>query len=44
VSNNHSLILRGGVGPYRQICNDVAAKGYEGFVRMGAEQKKRVAS
>src|SRR5262249_55915805 len=21
----------GGVGPYRQICNDVAAKGYEGF-------------
>ena len=22
----------GGVGAYRQICNDVAAKGYEGFV------------
>ena len=22
----------GGVGPYRKICNDVAAKGYEGFV------------
>ena len=21
----------GGVGPYRQICNDIAAKGYEGF-------------
>ena len=21
----------GGVGAYRQICNDVAAKGYEGF-------------
>jgi len=21
----------GGVGPYRQICDDVAAKGYEGF-------------
>ena len=25
----------GGVGPYRQICNDVAAKGYEGFVMDG---------
>jgi cyclohexanone monooxygenase len=22
----------GGVGPYREKCNDVAAKGYEGFV------------
>jgi cyclohexanone monooxygenase len=21
----------GGVGAYRQICNDVAAKGYQGF-------------
>jgi cyclohexanone monooxygenase len=21
----------GGVGPYRQMCDDVAAKGYEGF-------------
>ena len=28
----------GGVGPYRQICNDVAAKGYEGFAMAGAEQ------
>src|SRR3954453_19942952 len=34
----------GGVGPYRQICNDVAAKGYEGFVMTGAVQKKRAAS
>lgn len=24
----------GGVGVYRQICNDVAGKGYEGFVLM----------
>jgi cyclohexanone monooxygenase len=31
----------GGVGPYRQICNDVAAKGYEGFVMQGAERKQR---
>jgi cyclohexanone monooxygenase len=28
----------GGVGVYRQICNDVAAKGYEGFAMMAAEQ------
>src|SRR6266853_253442 len=28
----------GGVGPYRQICNNVAAKGYEGFTMAGAEQ------
>ena len=34
----------GGVGPYRQICNDVAAKSYEGFVMTGAELKKRAAS
>ena len=33
----------GGVGPYRQICNDVAAKGYEGFVMTGAEQPRKVA-
>jgi cyclohexanone monooxygenase len=26
----------GGVGVYRQICNDVAAKGYEGFAMTGA--------
>ncbi|WMT77782.1 NAD(P)/FAD-dependent oxidoreductase [Bradyrhizobium sp. Ash2021] len=34
----------GGVGPYRQICNDIAAKGYEGFVMAGAEQKRKVAA
>jgi cyclohexanone monooxygenase len=35
----------GGVGPYRQICNDVAARGYEGFVMEGAkEARKSVAS
>jgi len=34
----------GGVGPYRQICNDVAAKGYEGFVMERAEQPRKVAA
>jgi cyclohexanone monooxygenase len=34
----------GGVGPYRQICNDVAAKGYDGFVMTRAEQKQAAAS
>jgi len=34
----------GGVGPYRQICNDVAARGYEGFVMTGAEQQPRNAA
>jgi cyclohexanone monooxygenase len=34
----------GGVGPYRQICNDVAAKGYEGFVMTGAEQPRKMAA
>jgi cyclohexanone monooxygenase len=34
----------GGVGAYRQICNDVAAKGYEGFRMTGAEQQKRAAA
>ena len=33
----------GGVGPYRQICNDVAAKGYEGFVMTEAAGQKRAA-
>src|ERR1700742_1568991 len=28
----------GGVGVYRQICNDVAAKGYEGFAMTPAER------
>jgi cyclohexanone monooxygenase len=35
----------GGVGVYRQICNDVAAKGYEGFAMTSAEPaQKRAAS
>ena len=35
----------GGVGPYRQICNDIAAKGYEGFAMTGAQPaQKRAAS
>jgi cyclohexanone monooxygenase len=33
----------GGVGPYRQICNDVAAKGYEGFAMTGAEVPRKMA-
>jgi cyclohexanone monooxygenase len=34
----------GGVGAYRQICNDVAAKGYEGFTVTSAERPKLAAS
>src|SRR4029078_6366746 len=35
----------GGVGPYRHICNDGAAKGYEGFVMERVEPvQKRAAS
>jgi cyclohexanone monooxygenase len=34
----------GGVAAYRQICNEVAAKGYEGFVLTGAEQPQRAAA
>ena len=34
----------GGVGPYRQICNDVAAKGYEGFAMAGAKLARKVAA
>jgi cyclohexanone monooxygenase len=34
----------GGVGPYRQICNDVAAKGYEGFAMAGAERAWKAAA
>jgi cyclohexanone monooxygenase len=30
----------GGVPAYRQICNEVAAKGYEGFVVSAAEQQR----
>ena len=32
----------GGVGAYRQICNDVAAKGYEGFAMEAAERVQKV--
>jgi len=34
----------GGVGPYRQICNDVAAKGYEGFAMTGADEPRKMAA
>jgi cyclohexanone monooxygenase len=34
----------GGVGAYRQICNDIAAKGYEGFRMEAAAQEKRAAA
>src|SRR6266852_5560011 len=34
----------GGVGPYRQICNDVAAKGYEGFAMESATQPRKMAA
>ena len=33
----------GGVGAYRQICNNVAAKGYEGFAMTAAEQVQKMA-
>ena len=34
----------GGVGVYRQICNDIAAKGYEGFAMTAAAKAKRAAA
>jgi cyclohexanone monooxygenase len=34
----------GGVGVYRQICNDVAAKGYEGFAMTAVTPQKMAAS
>ena len=34
----------GGVGVYRQICDEVAAKGYEGFALTAAEPAKAAAS
>jgi cyclohexanone monooxygenase len=34
----------GGVGAYRQICNDVAARGYEGFAMTAAERAHRMAA
>ena len=33
----------GGVGVYRRICNEVAAKGYEGFVMSAAGRVERMA-
>jgi cyclohexanone monooxygenase len=33
----------GGVGQYRQICNEVAGKGYEGFTMTQAERSKKAA-
>lgn len=33
----------GGVGVYRRICNEVAAKGYEGFVMSAAERVQKMA-
>ncbi|MGB8397330.1 flavin-containing monooxygenase, partial [Bradyrhizobium sp.] len=34
----------GGVGPYRQICNDVAAKGYDGFAMTGTARPRKMAA
>jgi cyclohexanone monooxygenase len=34
----------GGVGPYRQICNEVAAKGYEGFAMTAAARAQKLAA
>jgi cyclohexanone monooxygenase len=34
----------GGVGVYRQICNNVAAKGYKGFAMTAAEQPQKMAA
>jgi cyclohexanone monooxygenase len=34
----------GGVGAYRQICNGVAAKGYEGFALTAAERVQKMAA
>src|SRR2546423_5348683 len=34
----------GGVGPYRKICDDVAAKGYEGVVMERAEALRKMAA
>jgi len=33
----------GGVGPYRRICDDVAAKGYEGFAMTAKERAQKMA-
>jgi cyclohexanone monooxygenase len=33
----------GGVGVYRRICDDIAAKGYEGFAMKARERVERMA-
>jgi cyclohexanone monooxygenase len=33
----------GGVGAYRQICNDVAAKDYEGFAMTSVRSERKAA-
>jgi cyclohexanone monooxygenase len=34
----------GSVGVYRQKCDEVAAKGYQGFAMIAAEQARKVAA
>jgi cyclohexanone monooxygenase len=34
----------GGVGVYRRICDDIAAKGYEGFAMTASERVERIAA
>ncbi|MBU6456187.1 MAG: NAD(P)/FAD-dependent oxidoreductase [Bradyrhizobium sp.] len=34
----------GGVGAYRRICNDVVARGYEGFTMTAAERPRKIAT
>ena len=34
----------GGVGVYRQTCNEIAANGYEGFTMTAAERKRKTAA
>ena len=34
----------GGVGAYRRICDDVAAKGYEGFTMSAVERPRAMAA
>jgi cyclohexanone monooxygenase len=34
----------GGVGAYRQICDEVAAKGYEGFRMTAAQRGRKIAT
>jgi cyclohexanone monooxygenase len=34
----------GGVGVYRQTCNDIAANGYEGFTMTATTRKRKTAS